>query len=441
MGNSSFNVVYPNCAGIDLGSQKHFAALGPQDGPSAVRSFGAFTSDLREMGQWLLDSGVTHAFMEATGSYWFQVYEILESMGIEAIVVDARKVRRLPGRKTDVCDSQWIQQMGSYGLLSSCFVIGVEFEDLRTYHRHRQTLVESASQQVLRIHKALTEMNIQLHHVLSDIVGVSGLAILRAILAGERDPERLAELCGKGVKASPETVCKSLEGHWSDAKLLVLAHALETYDEISARMVRVDEEISKLLVKLVGGTQPKPARKVRKGQYSFAIEDELTTLFGTDLTQVEGFDTPTLVTLLAECGNDLSAFPSAKHFTSWLGLPPEHKITGGKVFRKKTRKVNSRAALCFRLAARSLQRSNCYLGAFLRTIAARRGMPKAITATARKLAVIFYSLVTRREAYKPKSVADYESMHKDRTLRALRKRAAQLGLALVPTDALPEIVC
>jgi transposase len=437
----SFEIVAPNCAGLDIGSETHYACI-PEDRPEPrVRSFGSFTSDLHEMGRWLASSGVEKVFMESTGSYWYQVFEVLESHGLDVVVVDARQSARQPGRKkTDVLDCQWLQKLGSCGLLNPCFVASTG--DLRTYHRHRQSLIESASQQVLRMQRALTEMNVQLHHALSDIMGVSGRSILKAILAGERDPERLADLCDKRVKAKRETVIKALEGNWSDSRLFVLRHAYDSYCQIEGRIAEVEAEIAKVLASMAGSEaepQARPSRK--KGQYRFEIEKELSQVFGTDLTKVDGFDTPTVITLLSECGTDLSLFPSAKHFASWLGLSPNNRITGGKIRSSKTKDVRSRASLAFRLAARSLLRSECYLGAFLRSIAARRGKAKAIIATARKLAVIYFSLVTRGEAYEPKSAAEYEQAHRDRSLRNLRKRAAHLGMALVEVNTGEVQVC
>lgn len=435
MGTSvSFGVVLPNCAGIDIGSRSHYVGLPPEK-ETPVCEFGAFTSDLRKMALWLKEHKITTAVMEATGSYWIQVFEMLVEHGIKAVVVDARQSCRMGGKKTDVSDCQWIQQLASAGLLAPCFVPEARIAELRSYRRHRQNLVESCSEQILLMQKALTHMNVQLHHVLSDISGVSGMAILREIVAGERDGERLACLCTKGVKAKREEVVKALEGHWSEAHLLALRHALQSYDAFCLQIKEVDEKIASCLALLSQSGRPlKKAKGSRKNQLRFDVKDELAEILGTDLTEVEGFEVLTVLGLISECGTDLSAFPTSKHFCSWLGLAPNNRITGGKVRSRRTRHVNSRIALLFRLAAQSLCRSQSWLGAFLRAVAARKGMPKAIVATARKLAVIYYNLITKGGEYTARSAAQYEDNHKERRLKHLRKRAEEFGFQLVANE-------
>jgi transposase len=431
-----FKVIEPDCAGIDIGATMHYVSLVSGE----VHTFGSFTADLIAMARWLSANGVTTAYMEATGSYWYQVFDMLEEHGIRPVVVDPRGVRRLPGRKTDVSDSQWLAQMGACGLLASCFIPEARCRDLRVYRRHRQTLVAASSQSVLRIQKALTEMNVQIHNVLSDVVGVSGMAILEAILDGQRDPNVLAKLCDPRVKAPKEKIVKSLEGHWSAAHLLVLRHTLEAYREILVKIAQIDEQIAKEVAQLAQTSEmPKKKNRVAKGEHPFELTAELEKIFGTDLTKVDGLATPSVLGLLAECGTDLSSFPSDKHFVSWLGLCPNHRITGGKVRSRKSKQVSTPLALIFRLAAQSVARTDTYLGAFYRAIAGRRGAPKAITATARKIAVIFYTLVKRQEPFKSQKAHDYDELHRQRNLKSITKRAAKLGFELKPVQVMAQV--
>lgn len=387
------------------------------------------------MALWLKSHNITNVVMEATGSYWLAVYETLEAHGIKAVVVDARQASRMPGKKSDVLDCLWLQQLASAGLLAPCFVPEARLLDLRSYRRHRQNLVELCSQQILMMQKALTNMNVQLHQVLSDITGVSGMKILRAIIGGQRDPEVLASYCHSSVKADQGTIVKALGGNWSECHLMALGHALQTYDRTSEQLLELDERIALLISKLAGSKkQPDKAKGSRKNMLRFDIRTELTQLLGVDLTTVEGFEVLTVIGLLGECGTDLSSFPSDKHFASWLGLAPNHRITGGKVRSRHTRQVSSGAALIFRLAAQSLCRSRSGLGAFLRSVAARRGMPKAIIATARKLAVIYYNLMTKGGAYTAKTTLQYEEHHRQRKLKKLHKLAFELGFQALPVE-------
>ena len=436
MDDYSFPVVYPQSAGIDLASATHVVAAFPGSCENRVQSFGCFTCDLRAMAEWLKTLGVTHAVMEATGSYWFQVAMTLQAHGIVADVVDPRSVRRLPGRKkTDPIDSRWLQKMYACGLLSSCFVPSARMMPLRTYHRRRESLVQACSQQIQMMQKELIMMNVQIHHVLSDITGRSGMRILRAIVAGERNPKVLAAMTDKRVKASQEDVVKSLEGTWAPEHLFCLKQSLSLYDNLCQCLVDMDEVIARELASLTGSKEkPVPALGARKNQPHFELGPFLKDLTGCDLTQVEGFDVLTLLTLVSEVGVDLSRFPTKKHFASFQGLCPNNQSTGGKVRSRRSSPVSSSSAKAFRLAAQSLCRSQSYLGAFLRSVAARRGMPKAITATARKLAERYYMLVTNPGEYNLKSVQDFEKEHAERRLKGIMKAAATLGYTLVNLD-------
>jgi len=401
MNEYKFPVVYPNSAGIDLGSTSHWVAAFPGSCEKPIRSFGSFTCDLTAMALWLKGLGVTHTVMEATGPYWFQVYESLQAHGIHADLVDPRSVSRLPGRKkTDRIDSSGLQRMYACGMLSPCFVPSAEILALRTYHRRRQSLVESCSQQILMFQQSLTLMNVQIHHVLSDVTGVSGMRMLRAIVSGERDGKVLAAMRDKRVKASEEDIVKSLEGNWAPEHLYCLKQSLAIYDMLCEQLADTDRQIALELARL-SQSQNKPAKTLtpHKKQPRFELRTYLEELTGCDLTQVEGFEVLTALSLVSELGTDLSRFPTAKHFTSYLGLCPNNRITGGKVRSRRSAHVSSAAAKSFRLAAHSLHRSRSYLGAFLRPVAARRGMPKAITATARKLAERYYMLMAKGGQY------------------------------------------
>ena len=433
MSDYDFSVVHPKSAAVDLGSQTHFVAAYPGSCENRVRSFGCFTCDLREMALWLTGLGVTHVVMEATGSYWFQVAQTLQEHGMVVDVVDPRSLSRLPARKkTDHIDSLWLQKMYACGLLSSCFVPSAQTMPLRAYHRRRDSLIQDCSQQIQMMQKELTMMNIQIHHVLSDITGKTGMSILRAIVAGERDPQVLAAMRDRRVKATLEEVTKALEGTWAPQHLFCLKQSLSLYDAHCKALADVDEQIALELALLAGSRQePAPVLNAKKNEPKFELGGYLKDLLGCDATKLEGLDVLTILTLVSEFGTDLSRFPTKKHFTSFQGLCPNNKKTGGKVRSRRSAPVTSASALALRLAAQSLCRSKTYLGAFLRSVAARRGMPKAITATARKIAERYYMLVTQGGEYTVRSVEDYEKVHADRRLERIKKTAAELGYALV----------
>lgn len=443
-----FDIVHPNCAAIDIASETHYASV-PDDrvGPNeeSVRTFGCFTSDLEEMADWFEACRITHVAMESTGVYWVPAYQVLTARGFDVALVDAHHASNVPGRKTDVWDSRWLRKLHTFGLLRGCFIPPADVVEMRTYVRHRASLVESCSQQVLRIQKALEQMNLQLHKVLSDIVGVSGLRILRAILAGERDAHKLAALCHKLVKADSETVVKSLNGHYRPEHLFTLKQALSTYEFLHQQMQDCDEQIHQCMARFrdpndsgsatSASDEPveSPTRVRRKNEPYFDMASELKRILGVDLTRITGISALTAMIVLSECGPDLSSFKSERHFSSWLGLSPNHRITGGRIRSNRTRNVDNRLASALRVAAQSLHRSQTALGAFLRRIASRHGMPKAITATAHKLACIIYNMITRGEEYVVQGRDEYEKQYAQRRLHALQKQARSFGLTLVCT--------
>jgi len=429
-----------NAAGIDIGSQTHYAAVPPGRATPAVRRFGCLTPELHEMAQWLKACAITTVAMESTGVYWIPVAQVLEQYGLEIVLADATHIKNVPGRKTDVSDSQWIQQLHNYGLLRGAFRPQRALQVLRTYWRHREGLVQGGAQQIHLMHKALEQMNLQLHKVLSDVSGLSGMRIIRAILEGERDGETLAKLCDRKVRASAQTVAKSLTGDYRDDHLFTLRQAVELYDIYQEKMAACDREIQRQMAGFAPKADPrtlpparpgkKPGRR-RKNQPHFDLRAEMYRMTGVDLTQIDGISTLTAQTALCECGHDLSAFPSEKNFTSWLGLCPNNRITGGKVRRTRTRRVQNRLADALRVAAQSLHHSKSALGAFYRRMKAHLGPAKAITATARKLACQIYRLLKYGTDYVDQGEQRYEQQYRERLLHGMRKRAQQLGYDLV----------
>jgi transposase len=429
-----------DAAGIDIGSETHYVAVPPDRATPAVRRFGCLTPELHAMAQWLKACSVTTVAMESTGVYWIPVAQVLEQYGIDIVLADATHVKHVPGRKTDVSDCQWIQQLHACGLLRGAFRPERAVQVLRTYWRHREGLVDGCAQQIHLMHKALEQMNLQLHKVLSDVSGVSGMRIIRAILKGERDGTTLAGLCHGTVKAGRETVAKALTGDYRTDHLFTLRQAVELYDIYQEKMAACDGEIQRRMATFAPKADLKDlppsrkggkGRKRRKNQPHFDLRAEMFRMTGADLTQVDGIDTLTAQTALCECGHDLNAFPSEKHFTSWLGLSPNNRITGGKVRRTRTRRVQNRLANALRVAAQSLHHSRSALGAFYRRMKARLGPAKAITATARKLACQIYRLLKYGQDYVDPGERAYEQRYREQQMRLLKKRAQILGFELV----------
>ena len=436
---NALEVVHPHAAGIDIGSREHYVAVGPDVATSSVRTFGCATADLFEMGRWLKECGVTTVTMESTGVYWVPVARILEDdFGIPVVLVDPRYVRSVPGRKTDVKDCQWLQRLHTYGLLNGVFRSPLEIEPIKAYYRHRKSLVEACAQHVLRMQKALEVMNVQLHKVLSDITGVTGMRIVRAIVEGERDPVTLARFRHPLVKSPVEEIAKALEGKYLPEQLFLLRQSLEAFDFAHQQMAACDEQVEAYMRTLKtrpakpGPLQAPPPRPTRrKNQPHFDLRAELARIAGVDLTRIPGIDALTSQTLLAEVGVDMSAFATEKHFVSWLALCPNHAITGGRIHRRKSRPSANRLATAFRIAAQTLHKSKTALGAFYRRMRARLGAPKAITAAARKLAATVYRMLKYGEAFVERGQEAYEQQYKARVLANLRRSAKHLGFQLV----------
>jgi transposase len=438
-----FPEINPDAAGIDVGNAEHYVAVPPGRDAEPVRVFSCFTSDLHAMADWLRGCKVKTVAMESTGVYWVALYEVLESCGFEVCLVNARQAKNLPGRKTDVKDCQWLQQLHSYGLLTRSFRPQGEIIVLRRYLRHRETLVQEAGSCIQRMQKALTEMNIQLSNVISDISGVTGLKILHAIIDGERDPQRLAALRDWRIKATEKDVAKSLRGNWRDELIFVLEENLGLYGTYQERIGRCDQRIEQHLKSMSAKVDdnPKPIPAPRKGKRphgnapAFDLRTELFRVTGTDLTQIDGVDIVTAQAILAETGPDMSAWRTEKHFVSWLGLCPDHRISGGKVLKRGTRKVVNRAATAFRVAASTLRRSQSALGAKYRRLNSRLGPAKAITAMAHQLARLFYRMIKYGSQYVDHGMAAYETKFQEQRLKWLSRKAAELHLCLVPMQA------
>ena len=444
------DIVHPNAAGIDVGNSVHYVAVRPDRDPHSVRRFECFTADLHRLADWLQHCGVTTVAMQSTGVYWIALYEILDARGLEVYLVNARHTKNLTGRKTDVQESQWLLKLHTYGLLRNSFHPAAEIRTTRTYWRQRGDHVRAISTCIQRMQKALTQMNIQLANVISDLSGWTGMRIVRAILAGERDPQVLAALSHPGIHAGRDVIAKSLEGTWQPDLLFVLQQEVALYDAYQQRITECDQTLERHLQsftdKIPNPTTtaapsstpehrrrsgPKRRRKAGSHAPQFDLCRELHRISGVDLTRIDGIDVGVAQTLISEVGLDMTRWPDEHHFASWLGLCPDNRITGGKVIRRGTRHVVNRAATALRIAATTLLRSQSYLGAQYRRLRGKLGAPKAITAMAHKLAVLVYRMLRWGQEYVDKGMQYYEERHREQQIRLLKKRAAKLGLVVV----------
>jgi len=434
--------LHPNAAGIDIGAREIWVAVPPGSDPKPVRGFDTFTEDLLQLRDWLLACGVQTVAMESTGVYWIPLFQILEAAGLEVCLVNARHCKNLPGRKTDIQDCQWLQYLHSVGLLRGSFRPPEHVCAVRSLLRHRSRLVRCAADQVRLMHKALTQMNIQLQHVISDITGVTGEAIVQAILAGERDPVQLAKLKDPRIKASHDTIVRSLRGDWRPEHLFTLGQSYETWQHYQRQITAGDAQIERQLAswdaRVDVQAQPLPAprtthRTPQRNEPRFDARSECYRVLGVDLTAVPSFQTPTVLVLLAELGPAFAEkFPSAKHFSSWLGLCPDNRISGGKILSVSTRQINSRVAEALRLAAQSLVHAKNYFGDLYRRWKAKLGAPKAVTAMAHKLARILWHLLKFKQPFNPEIFRKEEEHQQKKKLKRLHNTAASLGFTLVP---------
>jgi transposase len=429
-----------NVAGIDCGSAEHFVAVPPDRDPTPVQSFTTFTTDLLRLADWLTACGVTSVAMEATGVYWIPIYEILDTQGFEVLLVNARHLKNVPGRKSDVSDCEWIRELHSVGLLRGSFRPTDTIVALRAYLRHRQTIIESAGTYIQRMQKALVQMNLQLPLVVSDITGVTGLRILRDIVAGHRDPQALAEHRDHRCRASKADIVDALTGHYRPEHLFVLQQNLALFDACQAQLTAcdraLDTQVQTLTAQVATPARPLPpprvTKKPRENEPRFEIRTPLHQLTGgVDLTQIDGIAPYTALKLVSEIGVDMSRWATDKHFTSWLTLAPRNKISGGRLLRSRTQPSANRAAAILRMAAMSLGRTQTALGAFYRRLSARIGKPQALTATARKLAILVYRALKGELQYQDPGADAYYVQQRSRVLRRLHQRAATLGFELV----------
>ena len=435
-------VIHPHAAGIDVGNSSHYVAVRPDRDQEPVRKFDCFTADLHRLADWLKSCGVKTVAMQSTGVYWIPLYEILEERGFEVYLVNARHTKNLPGRKSDVQESQWLLKLHTYGLLSNSFQPPAEIRMLRTYWRQRGTHIAGAATCILRMQKALTQMNVQLANVISDISGLTGQAIIRAIMAGERDPRKLAALSDRRVHASQEEIAKSLEGNWRPELLFVLQQEVEMYDTYQRRVAECDQRLQKHLASFAdtlsvraSKDKPKTKKAAAKNAPQFDLSSELQRITGVDLTRIDGIDVMVSQTILSEVGLDMSRWKTEAHFSSWLGLCPDNRISGDKVLGRGTRRVVNRAATALRQAANTLMRSRSYLGAQYRRLRTKLGAPKAITAMAHRLARLVYRMLKYGQGYVDKGTEYYEERFRQQQIQLLRRKAAKLGLQVAELPA------
>ncbi len=429
-----------NAAGIDIGSDRHMVAVPAGRDEVTVREFGAFTVDLHALAEWLEKCGVTTIAMESTGVYWIPLFEILERRGFEVKLVDARKSKNVSGRKSDVLDCQWLQTLHTYGLLTGAFRPADEICVLRGYIRQKEMLVQSSSMHIQHMQKALQQMNLLLHNVVADITGVTGMTILKAIIAGERDAKVLASHRDPRCRNSVKTIAKSLVGNYREEHVFALTQAVALYEFYQLKINECEEAIARLLSTQTQQRDDEPPasqkhippqRRIRAG---IDLRSRLFKLTGVDLFSIPGLGADTLLTILAEVGFDMTPWKTEKHFASWLALCSGTKISGGKVLDRKSKRSANRAAQAFRLAASSLARSTTALGAFYRRIRARIGAPQAVTATAHKIAITFYSLLKNRATTTYVEIGEqtYNQKFKERKVKAMQKQALALGYKLIP---------
>lgn len=436
-------------AGIDIGSESHFVAVPEELDEQPVRSFGCFTEELEAMADWLVQTGITTAVMESTGIYWIPAFEILESRGLDVKLVNARHVKNVAGRKSDVLDCQWLLQLHTYGLLNGAFRPNEQICTLRSYRRQRDTLVSYRASHIQHMQKALRQMNLLLDNVVTDITGKTGMMIIRAILDGQRNPLELAKYRDNHCKKSEAEIAKSLKGHYREEHVFALRQAVELYDIYDEKIKACDKALEQKLNTFNSKKDrdsPKPpssnkSSRKRKSRCApdFDVRSELDRVTGVDLTEIDGIDENTALKIISEIGLDMSRWPSYKQFASWLGLCPGTKISGGKVLNRKSKRLPSAAATAFRIAAYALANSKSALGAFYRRKRSQLGAPKAITATAHKLARLVYSMLKNGSKYVDEGQEQYEQKYRNRVLKNLKQKAKDMGFTLTPVEPAAQI--
>jgi transposase len=441
---ASLPLLEPDAAGIDIGATQVFVAVPADRDPEPVRSFQTFTVELEGLADWLQRCRIRTVAMESTGVYWIPLFQILEKRGFEVKLVNAHHVKNVPGRKTDVEDCQWIQHLHSVGLLRGSFRPEDEICAIRSLWRPRDNLIQLATVHLQHMQKSLDQMNVQIHHVISDLAGTTGLTIVEAILAGERDPQKLAQLRDWRIKASEETIMKSLVGDYREEHLFTLGQSLKSYRHYQQMIQEVDLQVKQMVQRLpskvANGQKPPKEKNPRKTPWRNEppqLRDDLYRAFGVDLTQIPGINTLTAQMLLTEVGPDLSRFPTAAAFSSWLRLCPNPRISGGQILSSTTRPTKNRLALALRMAAQGLHRSQSFLGDYFRRMKSRMGTPKAMTAVAHKLARIVYHLITTQQEYDASVFQHLEKRNQDRKRARLQLQAKELGFQIVPLEVVP----
>ena len=447
-------ILHPNAAGIDIGSESHFVSVPPDRDTDPVQEFGSWTADLERMAEWLTSCGIKTVAMQATGVYWIAAYDVLEEHGLEVFLVNARDTRNLPGRKTDVQESQWLRKLHTYGLLRNSFRPPDEIRAVRTIWRVRGRLVQDAARYVQHMQKALTTMNVQLANTVSDVCGLTGQTIIRAILKGERDPFVLADMSDRRIKASREEIARGLEGNWREDVLFELNQAVDAYDFVHKQMTECDQQLKQYMAALPSRALPgsdtqteegggkksenkKTKSKKAKGNLpQFDLKAELQRVNGVDLTTIDGIEVMTAQTILSEIGTDMSCWKNEQHFVSWAGLVPNRDVSGGKVIRHKNKRTKNRVGQALRLAANSLHRSESYLGARFRKLKARRGAPKAIKGMARYLGCLVYRILTHGQVWVDQGTKQFEEKNRQREINDLQRRAAVLGFQVSAGNAI-----
>jgi transposase len=439
--------VTPHAAGVDIGAHEIVACVPDGDDQQIVRTFGTYTADLQTLADWFVDRGIQTVAMESTGVYWIPLFEELEARGLQCCLISAQSIKRVPGRKSDVLDCQWIQTLHSYGLLSASFRPDADFVALRTLLRHRAQLLEHRAPHVLHMQKALLQMNIQLSQALSDVTGTTGLRIIRAIVAGERDPHTLAALRNYRCKKEAEEIARALTGTWREEHLFVLQQALALFDFYTVQVSACDAQIEgafsvikpRFESALHAPSLPESSTPPRRKPHSHSknapegnTRAHILRITGVDLVAVHGMSDSLAQTILAEIGTDMSKWPDDQHFCSWLGLAPKNDISGGKILKSRTMKNRNRATQAFRMAAQSVSRSHCAFGAFYRRMKGRLGPAQALVATAHKIARTVYHMLKYRVSYHDIGAAEYTRRFRERELQYLQKKAAKLGYTLAP---------
>jgi transposase len=441
--NDQWEKVNPDAAGIDIGARENYVCVPAERDPENVRRFGTTTPELEELAKWLQACGIKTVAMEATGVYWIASFQILQKKGLKVVLVNPRQIKNVSGKKSDVQDCQWIQKLHTFGLLGASFRPADPYCVARSYVRLRDDLVASRSTQIQLMQKALHQMNVQLSHVLSDITGESGMAIIAAILAGQRDPVALAALANKRVQSTKEQIARALVGDYRPEHLFALQTAYDMHQAYETKIRACDEQLSKELENLPDQVdlklKPLPAAAKDK-QIDEELRAGLYLKLGVDITAIEGIGVRVGLAMLTEVGPDLSAFRSEKDFCSWLGLCPDNRISGGKVLKTRTRRVVNRLSDALRIAATTLERSQSALGAFYRRMKAKLGAAEAITATAHKLARLLYRIIKHGEAYVRVGLEQYEKKNQQRKLKAVRKMAESLGLKILEPEEVASSV-